>query len=138
MINLGRDSVANYVYVGDVVDTMVRLGGLPLSHGEVFIVNDPVPMVEFVAAAADALEVPVPSRRAPMWLVFPIAALLQAAHHVLRTPAPLTIQRVKALATRTCFSADKLNSVTGTPMRFGYRQGLQRTVQAYRAQKRAA
>lgn len=129
---IGRQAVANYVYVGDVVDAMLRLSERSSPGGEIFHVADPAPMREFVGAIAETLGVTCPSRTVPAWAAHAAAAGMEAANHVLGTPAPLTRSRVRALSSGCRFTADKLRRQAGVTLPFGYRMGLARTVRAYR------
>ena len=128
----GRRAVANYVYVGDVVEAMRRLADRSVTDAEVFQVADPAPIRDFVEAAAQALGVPVPDKTMPLWLACTAGACLQLANRLLGTPAPLTLSRVRALSSQCLFSGDKLQTRAGVTLPFGYRQGLLRTVRWYR------
>jgi len=55
---IGTKAVANYVYVGDVVEAMLRLPELPVSEPVTYIVADSASMQDFVGAMAQALGVP--------------------------------------------------------------------------------
>lgn len=129
---IGRNAVANYVYVGDVVDAMLRLSELPCPGGEVFHVADPAPMRDFVGAMADALGVPRPTRTMPFWAAYAAGAGLEASNRLFRTPAPLTRSRIRALSSACRFSGEKLKTRAGITLPFGYRAGLARTVHWYR------
>ena len=129
---IGGNAVANYVYVGDVVEAMLKLSERPSPGGEIFHVADPAPMREFVGAMADALGVPCPAGRIPVWAAYAGAAVLEAANHLFGTPAPLTRSRVRALSGACQFSGDKLRMRAGVTFPFGYRASLARTVRWYR------
>lgn len=129
---IGRKAVANYVYVGDVVEALLKLSERPSSGGKVFHVADPAPMRDFVGAMSDALGVACPTRVVPTWAAYAAAAALEAANRMLGTPAPLTLPRVRALSSACRFSGDKLRTRAGVTLPFGYREGLVRTVQWYR------
>ncbi len=125
---IGTQAMANYVYVGDVVDAMLRLSERPSPGGEIFHVADPAPMRDFVGAMADALGAVPPAGTIPVWAAYAAAAGLEASRRLLGTPAPLTVTRVQALSTTVVFSGTK----AGVTLPFGYRAGLQRTVRWYR------
>jgi nucleoside-diphosphate-sugar epimerase len=130
---IGQDAVANYVYVGDAIEAMLRLSERPCPGGEIFHVADPAPMRDFVGAMAEALGVVCPSRTLPVWFAYVTAVGLEAANRLLGIPAPLTWSRVRALSSACRFGGDKLRSQAGIALPFGYRTGLARTVQWYRA-----
>jgi len=129
---IGRNAVANYVYVGDVVEAMLRLSERPCPGGEVFHVADPAPMRDFVGAMAEALGVPRPTRTVPFWAAYAAGAGLEVANRLFGTPAPLTRSRVRALSSACRFSGDKFNTHAGMSLPFGYRAGLALTVRWYR------
>ncbi len=129
---IGGKAVANYVYVGDVVEALLQLGERTSPGGEIYHVADPAPMRDFVGAMADALGVSCPTRRIPVWAAYAGAAGLEAANRLFGTPAPLTFSRVRALSSACRFTGDKLRTEAGVTLPFGYRAGLARTVQWYR------
>ena len=61
------------------------------------IVADPAPLTDFVAAAAEALDVPPPRRAMPRPLAFATAVALEAVGALTGRPVPLTRARVRAL-----------------------------------------
>jgi nucleoside-diphosphate-sugar epimerase len=129
---IGRNAVANYVYVGDVVEAILRLSERPCPGGEIYHVADPASMRDFVGAMAEALEVSCPARAVPFWAAYMAGAGLEAANRLFGTPAPLTRSRVHALSSACRFSGDKLRTRAGISLPFGYRTGLARTVRWYR------
>lgn len=130
---VGRGAVANYVYVGDVVDAcIVAASKLDLSPST-FIVSDPCPLDEFVRTAAASLGVPPPRRRLPRWLALALAAVLHVAAGVTGRSNPLTIGRVRALSNRTWYVTARIERELQFKPRCGYREGLTRTVAWYRA-----
>jgi nucleoside-diphosphate-sugar epimerase len=132
-IVFGKKGVANYIYVGDVVDALVRLSEIPVSRTAVYIAADPAPMSEFVGAMAQALGVPTPRRRLPLWVAYVIGMACQIVNRVLGISLPLTLSRVRALSNETLFSGDKLLKELGMSFPYGYRRGLDLTVQWYRS-----
>lgn len=131
---IGGKAMANYVYVGDVVEALLKLSERPSPGGEIFHVADPAPMRDFVGAMSDALGVACPTRHIPVWAAYAGAAGLEAAHRLFGTPAPLTLSRVRALSSACRFTGDKLRTQAGVTLPFGYRAGLARTVKWYRAE----
>jgi UDP-glucose 4-epimerase len=130
---IGRKAIANYVYVGDVVEAMLRLSERSSPGGEIFHIADPAPMRDFVGAMGDVLGVACPTRTMPTWAAYVAAAWLEAANRLIGTPAPLTISRVRALSSACRFTGEKLRTSAGMTFPFGYRTGLVRTVGWYRA-----
>lgn len=130
---IGKKGVANYIYVGDVVESLLRLAEISVSRPAVFIAADSVLISDFVRAMAQALGVATPSVRLPVWVASTLGTIVQLANRVIGTPAPLTLSRVRALSCEAMFSGDKLIREVGAPFPFGYRKGLDLTVQWYRS-----
>lgn len=129
---IGKKSVANYVYVGDVVEAMVRVAESPVRGSAIYIVADPAPMQDFVVAMAQALGVPPPTRSVPVWAAYLVGTGIETMYRLVGAPAPLTPARVRALSSETMFSGDKLRKQAGIVFPFGYQLGLQRAIQWYR------
>jgi nucleoside-diphosphate-sugar epimerase len=129
---IGKKAVANYIYVGDVVEALIRLAESSTRRQAVYIAADSAPMSDFVGAMAQALGVRPPRITLPLWGAYTLGATCQLANRVLGTPAPLTISRVRALSCETVFSGDKLIEA-GVVFPFGYVKGLHLTVQWYRS-----
>lgn len=126
-----RQAVANYVYVGDVIAACIR--AVQAQTSGAFIIADSCPLVDFVAAAAEIMDVPAPAWTIPLPLAYVAAFGLQIAGRLLhRTSLPLTVSRVSALSNRTWFCADHAVSELGWRPQIGYRDGLRRTVNWYR------
>ncbi len=128
--HLDRRAVANYVYVDDVAAACLAAAARR-AHG-VFIVADPCPLADFVAAMAEALGVPAPRAVIPLPLAYLGALGLGLVSAVLRRPNPLTLARVRALSNRTLFRSTQSETALGWRPLIGYRAGLARTVLAYR------
>lgn len=133
VVFIGKKGVANYIYVGDVVESLLRLAETSVSRPAVFIAADSVLISDFVRAMAQALGVGTPSVRLPVWVAVTLGAIVQSANRLVGTPAPLTLSRVRALSCEAIFSGDKLIRKVGAPFPFGYRKGLDLTVQWYRS-----
>jgi nucleoside-diphosphate-sugar epimerase len=124
-----RLAIANYVYVEDVVAAC--LAGSARTARGVFIVADPCSLVDFGAAAAEALDVPAPRTHVPVLVAHGASVLLKALGTVLGRPSPLTPARVRALSNRTLFHSSTIEAALDWRPAIGYRAGLVRTVQAY-------
>ena len=129
----GKNGVANYIYVGDVVEALLRLSEIPVSGSAVYIAADPVPMVEFVRAMAQVLGVPAPSCRLPLWMAYTLGAFGEILNRMFGMSVPLTLSRVRALSSKTIFSGERLLTELGVPFPYGYERGLDLTVQWYRS-----
>jgi len=112
-----EDYISSYIYVGDVVAACLAVISSPDAAGEVYIVNEPVPLDVFVDEIASILGV-----RNPPVLPPPVGAIPEGALRLVR--------RFQSLYNRTVFSGDKLLSL-GFALPFGYREGLRRTILWY-------
>lgn len=129
----GKKSVANYIYVGDVVEALLRLAEIPLAESAIYIAADSAPMFEFVEAMAQVLGVPAPKRCLPMWVAYALGVTCQIANRMFGMSVPLTFSRVRTLSSETIFSGDRLLRDLGMTFPYGYRKGLDLTVQWYRS-----
>jgi nucleoside-diphosphate-sugar epimerase len=125
------DSVANYVYVGDVVQACLMAAETDRTVGEIYIVSDSCSLYEFVGAAAEFLGVKIPEKL-PTWLAYILAGGFQMAGKVARFSPPLTVSRVKALRNRVMYSSDKIQKELGFSPTVGWREGLRRTIAWYK------
>ena len=116
-VQLGRDYISSYVYVGDVAAACLAVTDNVRTGGEVYIVNEPVPLSTFIAELSALLGVKVPGM-----LPRPIGILFEK---VLQKAG-----RFASLYNLTTYSMDKL-AIIGFALPFGYREGLRLTVQWY-------
>jgi nucleoside-diphosphate-sugar epimerase len=126
------DYVANYIYVGDVVEACMLIAKRSDAIGEVYIVSDPCTMREFVGTIADILDVKYPRMSIPRPLAYLIAANLQIISRIAGFSPLLTVNRVRALTNPTLYSAEKIRKELGFIPPLGFREGLRRTIQWYR------
>jgi nucleoside-diphosphate-sugar epimerase len=129
---IGKEGIANYVYVGDVVEAMVHVTKNPDTRTGIFNVADPAPIRDFVAVMAEVLGVALPTRTLPVPLAYSMGGALEAANRLIGIPAPLTRARVRAMSSKCLFSGDKLRIKGAFNLPVGYREGLVRTVKWYR------
>lgn len=131
---IGRgDAMLNYVYVEDVAEACRLLAIRPGAAGQVYIVSDPCPLTEFVACIADALGVPVPSRRLPPALAAAVTAAAELASLVLRRPVGLTRGKARAARSRQIYRSDKLRAEVPDWPVVGWREGVRRIVAWHRS-----
>jgi len=128
---VGQDAVANYVYVGDVVEAVMQLLERRSPGGEIFHITDAVPMHDFIGAMAEALGVASPTLKVPFWAAYATGAGMELANRLFGTPAPLTRSRVRALSVTCRYGSDKLGTQAGISLSFGYREGLFRLARWY-------
>ncbi len=112
------DSVANYVYVGDVVGACLLVAASEKTTGEIHIVSDSCPLRDFVCAAAGFLGVETPGTL-PVWLGYAGAMAFEMAGKLARFSPPLTVSRVRALTNRSIYGSQKLRADVGFRPTFG-------------------
>jgi nucleoside-diphosphate-sugar epimerase len=125
-----REAVANYVYSGDVAEACQIASSQRLSG--VFVVADSCSLGAFVAAAASAMCVPAPRRFVPATVGYAVALVMQAGAMVVGRRSPLTVNRIRALSSRTRYSAERLRSAAGWQPTTGWEAGMKLTVGWYR------
>jgi nucleoside-diphosphate-sugar epimerase len=128
------DSVANYIYVGDVVKVCLLLAETDKATGEIYIVSDSCSLRAFVGAATEFLGVGMPGHL-PTWLAYILAMGLEVAGKVANFSPPLTVSRVRALTSRAVYSSGKLREELSSSPAVGWREGLRRTLEWYRRNK---
>ncbi|NIM97413.1 MAG: NAD-dependent epimerase/dehydratase family protein [candidate division Zixibacteria bacterium] len=128
------DSVANYIYAGDLVGACLLVAGSDKATGEVYIVSDSCPLRDFVGAAAEFLGVMMP-RTLPVWFGYAVALCLEMTGKLAHFSPPLTVSRVRALTNRATYSSEKLCKGLGFRPAFGWREGLRRTIEWYKQNK---
>jgi len=117
LILLGQHYLSSYVYAGDVVNASRMIAEHPQSATQVFIINDPVPLIDFANSIADILQVP-----RPLVLPQPLGGILVG---LLRHTG-----RFASLYNSTTFSIKKICD-WGYRFSYGYHTGLHRTIAWY-------
>jgi nucleoside-diphosphate-sugar epimerase len=117
-----RPATANYVYVDDVAEALVRCGTSPRALG-IYNLSDDRPMEEFIGAIAAALGRPAPARRLPeaplRWLAR-LAGLLPGS--------PLTESRIDALTRDVRYPSRRIHEQLGFVFSVSIEEGLRRYV----------
>ena len=129
-----KEAWLNYVYAGDVADACLLTSQDPETASQVYSLSDPCPMTEFIVEVSKSLGVDPRLRRIPLFLAIGIAIGFKAASTVLRRPAPLSLEKIKSFRSPTIYRPDKLKKAFPSWPRFGWREGLKRTIAWYRAQ----
>ena len=129
-VYFGRSASANYVYAGDVAAACIS--AMESDVTGVVHINDPCSLEQFVSAAADALGVRRPSIRVPKAIAYSLASALQVAGAITRRRPPLTMNRVRALTSRTIYVSNRIPREMPWQPPYGYAEGLKRTVAHYR------
>ncbi len=125
--------MANYVFARDVAAACLHVTEREQAVGEIYIVNDPTLLRDFVQIAADLMDVPQPAT-IPLWIANSIAGVSALMGKLLKMSLPLTPARVKALTSETMYSDHKLRENLGFEPPTGVEQGLQQTIRWYQEQ----
>lgn len=128
---IGKKSYANYIYVGDVAEALLRVSKAGRTGKNIFILSDGKPMEEFVHSAAEILNVEIPGTPIQRWFAFVVAGTLTPLANCFGKDFPLTVSRVRALTDQRVFSMKKIKEELGFQPRFGIVEGLQRTLRWY-------
>ena len=109
--NIGH-GVYNIVYVDEVVKAMIMLSEANISHGDIYLINNPVTFRDMdiwvksippvIAKKTKAIPYPI------TWL---IALVLTLVCFITRRKNPLTFSRLKALTNTVAYSQDKIVEV---------------------------
>ncbi|MEE4383832.1 MAG: NAD-dependent epimerase/dehydratase family protein [Pseudomonadales bacterium] len=135
MLGSGR-TLYHLVYIDDLVDAFLLAATREEALGETFIVagERACTLEELVGVIADALEVPAPGMRLPLWPVQAAAVLCEWACRPLGLSPPLHRRRVEFFDMDRSFTTEKARRLLGFTPRVSLEEGIARTVQGYRAQ----
>ena len=124
------------VFIDNLVQGYLRCGTSPAAIGEVFIICDEqyVALNEFVGLVAEALDVPAPRWRAPVWPVYAAGAICEAVCVPLGIRPPLHRRRVGFFTHQRAFSIAKAQRLLGYAPAISLEEGLRRTAAWYQAQ----
>ncbi len=124
--HIGRgDAWVNYVAVEDMAAALVSALRDDAPSG-VFIVNTPSPLRSLVGWMAQALGVPAPTKRLPLWLGAATAAAGAAGRSLLRRELPFSPERFLELTNTTRYDGSAITRALG----FAYPLGIEATVRA--------
>jgi nucleoside-diphosphate-sugar epimerase len=116
----GRDAVANYIHVENVIDALMLCGKADLpANGQAYIVSDHCLLKEFVDIVAEALHKKPPRIRLPESWVRGVAGLGSKF-----AKFPLTASRIDAMTNTTVYKSDKIVSELGFRHAVSIREGI--------------
>jgi dihydroflavonol-4-reductase len=117
------------IYVADMVRAFELLATRPEAPGQVFIIAGPRPvtLLELAATIAACLGVPAPKRKVPRSLIWPLAALLEAASKVLKRNLPISRRSLNFFTTNGAFSTEKARRHLGFAAVIDLEEGVRRT-----------
>lgn len=120
-------AAANYIHVDDVVEGLVRCGGMPAAKNRVYNISDYRTIEEFVSIIAQALHKPVPRLRiSERW------ARIIARMTAYIPNNPLTGQRVNAMVKRAKYSTAKLEMELGYRHHVSMEDGLRELAESWK------
>jgi nucleoside-diphosphate-sugar epimerase len=135
----GGRRLTSVVYVEDLVQAVVRALESEEAAGEAFNITsgEQVSWSELLGYSADLLGVR-PWLELPLPLAWVLARLLAGAYRLfgIRSEPPLTPYRVAHVAYDFDFSIEKSQRLLGYTPQVDWREGLRRTVEAYREDRR--
>lgn len=137
----GGRRLTSVVYVEDLVQAVVRALDNEAAAGQAFNIasGEQVSWAELLGYSANLLEVR-PWLELPVSVAWVLARLLTGAYRLLgiRSDPPLTPYRVAQLGNDFDFSIEKARRLLGYAPQVDWREGLRRTVAAYRQDQRRA
>lgn len=127
------DVFFHMVYIDDLIDGMLLCAEKPEALGQVFIMAGPryITLDEMVTLVAEAVGVPVPRGRLPLWPLMMAAAACEAVCRPLRVEPPLYRRRADFFRNNRAFSCDKARRILGYEPRVDPREGILRTARWY-------
>jgi nucleoside-diphosphate-sugar epimerase len=117
----------NPVYIDNLVDALLLLGGHPAAPGQVFNVVDgtPLPMDDFIRRMAQMAGKRLPSL--PGWLIKGAAAVVMTSQRLGGREPTVSPKAANMLLNKITISGEKLRKVTGWKPAVGLDEGFQRT-----------
>jgi dihydroflavonol-4-reductase len=124
--------IVNYVYVRDVGRVCAKLISVPEAANQAYIVSDPCALRDLVACiGAEVATAPI-RRRMPLWAAYSVSVALAGAMACVGARSPLTGQKIRAATSRLQYSPRRLRELVSDWPFYGWREGIRRTISAYR------
>jgi nucleoside-diphosphate-sugar epimerase len=114
---------ANYIYVDDVVEGLIRCGTMPAARNCVYNISDYRTIECFVSIISQVLSKPMPRLRVPENLARILARITAFIPN-----NPLTEQRVNAMVKSAIYSCEKLKAELGYQHRVCMEDGIRELV----------
>ena len=143
MVMVGSgDNHLPLIYVRDVARGMLRVAATPAAEGRTYLlVNDePITQRRFLAAIAQELGVPPPSRRVPYRMALALGTAVEVATRLAGRPTAPPVMRygVQLLGGENRFSIERATTELGFRPEIGCSEGVRRSVAWYRDAHSAA
>ncbi|MDZ7262165.1 MAG: NAD(P)-dependent oxidoreductase, partial [candidate division KSB1 bacterium] len=135
MIGNGR-VLYHLTYIDDLVEGIILCGEKEEARGQLYTLggNEYVTLNELVGMIAEALEVPRPTKRIPVWPVWLAGALCEAMCRPLGIEPPIYRRRVDFFIKDRAFDISKAKRELGYQPKIDLKTGLKLTADWYRQQ----
>ncbi len=134
VIGRGRN-LHHVIYVDDLVDGLFSAAESPDAAGELFVLAGPeaVSTDSMARAVADALEVPEPRFRAPLWPFALLATVMELTFRPIGVQPPLHRRRLDFFRKSFELSTEKAQKMFGFSPSVSFEEGARRTAEWYRS-----
>ncbi|MDX3908910.1 MAG: NAD-dependent epimerase/dehydratase family protein [Sphingobium sp.] len=124
------------VYIDDLVEGFMLAMRQPAAAGQTFIIGaaEHLPLRDYVATAARALNVPAPKRHLPYGPVNAAARACELLCAPLNVEPPLHRRRLTFFKHHRAFTINRARSLLGYAPKVGLAEGFRRTVDWYRSE----
>ena len=134
-VGAGRNPIT-LVYVGNLVDALLRAATTPGVVGEVFLVTDgeAISRVRMLEIVCEETGYPMPQTHVPTWLVRLACPIFEAIHSLRRGPEPPLVNkfRLKFMSTPLTYRIDKARRMLGYRPQVTTEAGLRETLAWFR------
>jgi nucleoside-diphosphate-sugar epimerase len=133
-VMLGSGTVTYHlVYIEDLIDGIVACGTQDQAVGQIYILGGEtyVPLNQLVAMIAEALQVPKPHMRIPLWPVYGMGYVCELLCKPLGIEPPLYRRRIDFFKKSRAFDISKAKHELGFRPKISLKEGLHRTAQWY-------
>ncbi len=130
----GKHAVCNYVYVEDVAHACLATLENPRAVGRIYHISDDCLLREFVGAIAEELAVKNPDLVLPEFATAIERKLLRCGRRMKRLRDTSVMARLTALNGLAGFQTGRLREDLGFEYPIGWRRGLSRLIECYRAE----
>ena len=135
MIGSGK-VLYHLTYVKDLVDGIILCGEKKEAVGELFTIggNEYVTLNEYIEHLSEALGVPVPKKKIPLWPMWIAAVVLETICYPLRIQPPIYRRRLHFFTKDRAFDISKVKRILGFKPKTDLKTGLKLTADWYKEQ----
>lgn len=131
----GGQGLVNTIFVQNLVDAIFLMIDNPVAVGQAYNLTDDEKITKrrFIEAIADALGLPRPTKRPPLWLAWSAAWIIDKGSRLVgRKSTPfINFTRLKFLGLNLDFSIEKAKRELGYKPRFTFDQAMKETTEWY-------